>query len=87
MSLCVLCFLGLFVLSLSISLHPHHWEGERRKHVLQELEHLQWKACCIVHYHLCCHFGLAPRQDIRLDHLPTPHSLVNSHLTAKRSNG
>ena len=38
----------LFV-CVSLSLRPHHWEGERRRHVLQELVHLQWKVCCIVH--------------------------------------
>ena len=87
MSLCLLCSFCLFVLSLSISLHPHHWEGERRKHVLQELEHLQWKACCIVHSYPCCRFGLAPPR-----HSSCPATLHftavhNSHLTAKHSNG
>ena len=42
-------FFCLFVfLSLSLSLRPHHWEKEERKHVLQS-DHLLWKACCVAH--------------------------------------
>ena len=81
MSLCLLCSF-LFVYVFSLSLHPHHWEGKRRKHVLQELEYLQWKACCIVHPCPCHHFGLAtPRH---LSCLTTrPHRYPNLHLTAE----
>ena len=53
----LLCSLFVFVLSL---LTPHHWEGERRKHMLQQSDHLQWKACCLVHLSPILPFWLSP---------------------------
>ena len=64
----------------SLSLHPHHWEGERRKHVLQELDYFQWKACCIVHPCPCRRFGLAPPRHSSCSTL-CPHRYPSLHLT------
>ena len=80
MSLCLFCSFLFVCVLLSLSLHPHHWEEERRKHVLQELVHLQWKACCIVHPLSMSPFWLSTTKTlVLLESLPSPLSQLASH--------
>ena len=73
----------LFVL-FSLSLHPHHWEGERRKHVLQQSEYLLWKACCLAHPDFTSPFWLSLVQEKRIARKKGVHSESElDHLVKK----